>query len=144
MSRARRALAGTLLLSGALATAAAPSEELFQASSKAQGAPFDLVVTETQRLPGKSYLQVPGFHERTAAGARWLMCACTALALQRGYSHWFVVYPPAGSEQLVVGLAQSDAADAREVLGSDYVRERLVRESAMPVALMAGFCGLKR
>lgn len=124
--------------------AAAQSPALFKASSKDQGAPFDLVVTETERLPTKSYLDVPGFHERTAPGARWLMCAYTALAIERRFSHWFVVYPQAGSNRLVVGLANSGAAAASEVLGGDYVKDRTIGEQAMPVEKMAGFCGIRR
>lgn len=67
---------------------------LYTVSSKAQGAPFDLVVTETKREPNKSFLPVPGFHKRTAPSARWLTCAYTDLALKRGFSYWVVVYPP--------------------------------------------------
>lgn len=105
---------------------------------------FDLVATEIQRLPNRSHLQVPGFHERTAPGARWLMCAYTALAVERGFSHWFVVYPPQDSIRLVVGLTNDANASPEQVLGSDFSKERLVGDKAMPVARMAAFCGIKR
>jgi len=126
------------------AVTAAQGVPLFSASSKAQGASFDLVVTETQRLPTKSYLTVPGFHERTAPGARWLMCAYTALAMERGFSHWFVVYPPEGSSRVVVGLSNSPGASPLLLLGSDYVQSLAVGEQMMPVEKMAAFCGIKR
>ena len=110
---------------------AAPS--LYSVSSKAQGAPFDLVVTEVKREPNKSYLSVPGFHNRTAPGARWLMCAYTDLAVKRGFSHWFVSYPPDNSEVLVVGLTNSPSASAKEVLGKDYSPEHTLGHEPMPV-----------
>jgi hypothetical protein len=112
----------------------------FQASSKGQGASFNLVVTETARFPSKSYLEVPGFHERSAPGARWLMCAYTALAKQRGFSHWLVVYPQEGSTRVVVGLTNSEFARAQAVLGSDYSNDRIVGERPMPVAKLAALC----
>lgn len=57
---------------------------LYTVSSKAQGTPFDLVVTETKREPNKSYISVPGFHNLTAPGAHWLMCVYTDFAIKRG------------------------------------------------------------
>ena len=129
----------------ALCTVALAQEKPpFVASSKAQGAPFDLVATETDRFPTKSYLEVPGFHDRTAPGARWLMCAYTALAIQRGFSHWSVVYPAQGSARIVVGLSNSLMASPSELLGEDYAKDRLVGEGMMPVQKMATFCGIKQ
>lgn len=116
----------------------------YSVSSKAQGASFDLVVTETKREPGKSFISVPGFHNRTAPGARWLMCAYTDLALKRGFSHWAVVYPPADSDELVVGFSNSDGASVREVLGSDYNQERIVGDRFMPIEIMMRMCGMRR
>ena len=139
-----RILFATWLATAALGAAHAQSGPLFTASSKAQGASFDLMATETERLPGKSYLQVPGFHERTAAGARWLMCAYTALAVERGFSHWFVLYPPQYSTRLVVGLTNEADASPEQVLGSDFSKERLVGGKAMPVERMTAFCNAKR
>ena len=93
---------------------------LYTVSSKAQGAPFDLVVTETKREPNKSFISVPGFHNRTAPGARWLMCAYTDLAIKRGFLNWVVVYPPESSEVLVVAFFQ-----LAECLGQRIARQRL-------------------
>lgn len=116
----------------------------YSVSSKAQGAPFDLVVTEIRREPNKSFLSVPGFHNRTAPGARWLMCAYTDLALKRGFSHWAVVYPPAGSEVLVVGFSNVAGAPVQEVLGPDYDKERIVGETFLPVENLFAMCGMRR
>lgn len=131
------------LVVGFVTAHAAGAAELFSASSRAQGAPFDLVVTETQRFPEKSYLTVPGFHDRTASGARWLMCAYTALAVERGFSHWYVVYPPEGSSRLVVALSNSSEASPSQLLGSDYVKELGMGDGMIPVEKMASFCGIK-
>jgi hypothetical protein len=132
-----------LLIGFSVVPLMASASDLFTVSSKAQGAPFDLVVTETQRLPEKSYLNVPGFHERTAPGARWLMCAYTALAVERGFSHWYVVYPPEGSSRLVVAFSNASAASPSQLLGPDYVKELAIGDGMMPVEKMAGFCGIK-
>jgi hypothetical protein len=132
----------------ALASASLPAVpqpvQMFSASSKAQGAPFDLLVTETERLPTKSFLSIPGFHERTAPGARWLMCAYTALAVERGFSYWSVVYPAPSSTRVVVALGNATSASPAELLGPDYVKELAVGERMMPVEKMVAFCGIKR
>jgi len=117
---------------------------LYTSSSKAQGAPFDLVLTEIKREPNKSFLSVPGFHKRTAPGARWLMCAYTDLAINRGFSHWIVVYPPENSDVLVLGLSNSSSASIKELLGKDYVKERVLGETVMPVEKLFPLCGMRR
>lgn len=117
---------------------------LYTVSSKAQGAPFDLVVTETKREPSKSFLSVPGFHKRTAPGSRWLMCAYTDLAVKRGFSHWIVVYPPDNSEVLVVGFSNSPNASVKELLGEDFNKERTLGESVVPVEKFFPMCGMRR
>lgn len=77
-------------------------ESLFRLRSRDVGIQaFDLTVTETKRTPRTSVLNVPGFHECSAAGSRWLMCAFTDLAIRRGFDYWAVVYPePPGQEEL--------------------------------------------
>ena len=117
---------------------------LYTVSSKAQAAPFDLVVTETKREPNKSFISVPGFHNRTAPGARWLMCAYTDLAIKRGFSNWVVVYPPENSEVLVVGFSNSPNASVKELLGKDFNKERALGESVMPVEKFLPMCGRRR
>jgi hypothetical protein len=117
---------------------------LYTVSSKAQGAPFDLIVTEIKREPSKSFLSVPGFHNRTAPGARWLMCAYTDLAVKRGFSHWVVVYPPVNNEVLVLGLSNSPSASIKELLGNDFNKERVLGEKVMPVEKLFPMCGIRR
>jgi hypothetical protein len=119
---------------------------LYTVSSKAQGATFDLVVTETKREPTKSFLSVPGFHERTAPGSRWLMCAYTDLAVKRGFSHWVVIYPPEDNEVLVIGFSNSPNASVEELLGEDFNKERALGsgESFVPVERFFPMCGMRR
>ncbi|WP_157979349.1 hypothetical protein [Rhodoferax ferrireducens] len=139
-------IAHTLSVSIALAAycgLALPQTSHYTASSKAQGAPFDLVVTEVKREPQKSYLQVPGFHNRTAPGARWLMCAYTDLAVKRGFTHWSVMSPEDDKDILVLAFSNS-ASTAPEVLfGSDFNKERVVGQGMMPVTKLLAFCGMK-
>lgn len=132
------------LITAALACSAKAEPTLYSVSSRSQGAPFDLVVTEIKREPNKSYLSVPGFHNRTAPGARWLMCAYTDLAVKRGFSYWFVSYPPDNSEVLVVGLTNSPSASAKEVLDKDYSTEQILGNEPMPVEKMFPMCGMRR
>jgi hypothetical protein len=133
-------LAGLLLLW----QAAFAQPKLYAVNSKAQGAPFDLVVTEIKREPNKSFISVPGFHNRTAPGSRWLMCAYTDMALKRGFSHWVVVYPPADSETLVVGFSNSASTPIPALLGTDYNKERVMGETLMPVEKLFAMCGMRR
>ncbi len=116
----------------------------YSVSSKAQGASFDLVVTEVKREPNKSFISVPGFHNRTAPGARWLMCAYTDLAIHRGFSQWAVVYPPPESEVLIVAFSNSASASVQDSLKSDFVKERMLGENFMPVEKLVAMCGMRR
>ena len=127
-------VAAVLILIGLFAAAPSSAQEqpTYKAISKVDGTPFDLAITETGRFPTKSYLEMPGFHQRTSQGARWMMCAFRALAVERGFSHWLAVYPPQSSTRIVVGFASSSNAKPEDVLGSDYVRERLLVEDQQP------------
>jgi len=117
---------------------------LYSNSSKLQGAPFDLVVTETKREANKSYLSVPGFNDRTAPGSRWLMCAYTDLVVKRGFSYWTVVYPSANSDVLVVGLTNSTIVTVQGLLGKDYNSELALGDGLMSVEHFFPMCGMDR
>lgn len=117
---------------------------LYSASAKAQGASFDLTFTEIKREPAKSFVVVPGFHVRTAAGSRWLMCAYTDIALKRGFSYWSVVYPEAGKDVLVIGFANTPAAQPEQLFGSDFAADRVLGKDMTPTAQFMAFCGMRR
>ncbi len=117
---------------------------LYSISSKSQGAPFDLIVTEIKRGPSKSYLSVPGFNDRTARGSRWLMCAYTDLVVKRDFSYWTVAYPPANSDVLVVGLTNSPIVTVQGLLGKDYNSERTLGDELMSVEHFFPMCGMRR
>lgn len=131
-----------VLLSGIVASAA---DTHYSVSAKDQGMPFDLVVTEIKREPSKSFFSVPGFHKRSAAGSRWLMCAYTDMAIKRGFKCWTTVYPDETSETIVVGFYQSEDADVSGTLGTDYVASRAMPPKPASVELMATkLCGIRR
>ena len=131
-----------VLISGIVANAA---DTHYSVSAKNQGMPFDLVVTEIKREPSKSFLYVPGFHKRSAAGSRWLMCAYTDMAIKRGFKYWTTVYPDETSETIVIGFYQSEDADVPGTLGSDYVASRAMPPKPASVELMATkLCGIRR
>jgi len=117
---------------------------LYSMSSKSQGALFDLVVTEIKREPNKSYISVPGFNDRTAPEARWLMCVYTDLALKRGFSYWTVVYPPANSDILVIGLTNTPIITVEGLLGKDYDNERILGGTLAHVEKFFPMCGMRR
>lgn len=119
-------------------------EALYSVNSKQQGMPFDLVVTETKREPMKSSLSIPGFHKRTAAASRWLMCAYTDLAMKRGFKYWSAVYPDESNETVVVGFYLSPNADVASTLGDDYVASRAMPPNPASVEIMGTrLCGMK-
>ena len=125
-------------------TAIYAESNMYSVSSKSHGMPFDLVVTEIKREPNKSYLSVPGFNDRTAAGSRWLMCAYTDLVVKRGFSYWTVVYPPADSDVLVVGLTNSPIITVKGLLGEDYNSELTLGDELTPVEQFFPMCRMRR
>lgn len=139
--------AATFILAASLIVSAPPAlgqPSLYTASSKAQGAPFDISVTETEREEARSLLLIPGFHTRTAPASRWLMCAYTDLTMKRGFTHWTVMYPAEGSEVVVIGFSNSPNASPKDLLGPEYVTERVVGKDMTPVESLIRFCGLRR
>ena len=117
---------------------------LYTASSKAHGAPFDLVVTEIKREANKSYLSIPGFHSRTRPGTRWLMCAYTDLVYKRGFSHWAMVYPSENSEVVVIGLSNTPNISVKELLGDDFDKDRVPSKIIMQAEKFSTLCGMRR
>ena len=137
----------TLVLFATVAVAAwTPSFSqlpMYTLSSKAHGAPFDLVVTEIKREETNSQLSVSGFHNRTAPGSRWLMCVYTELAIMRGFKYWSVMYPAEGSETLIVGFSNSATTSPKDVIGPQYVKERILGDPMSPVEAYVAFCGFR-
>jgi hypothetical protein len=121
-------------------------ESLYVVRSKDQGiTAFDLTVTETKRESNKSFLSVPGFHKRSAAGSRWLMCAYTNLAIKRGFNYWSVIYPEEGSETLIVGFPKSQNENIVKTLGSEFSGKNVVPEKPASVEVLAKtLCGMRR
>jgi hypothetical protein len=135
----------TTVASIGLGVDAFAADPLYSVSAKDRGMPFDLVATETKREAQKSYLSVPGFHKRTAAGSRWLMCAYTDLAIKRGFTHWTAVYPDESNDIVVVGFFKSENADVPGTLGGDFVAARAIPPKPASVEVMATrLCGMRR
>ena len=124
--------------------AASAQDSLYSVNSRAQGAPFDITVTETSREPTRSRLSVPGFHTRAAPAMKWLMCVYTDLALKRGFTHWVVASPQEGSEVVVVGFSNSPNAAPKDLLGSDYSAERMRGKGMVPVERLLALCGPRK
>lgn len=134
-------LAGFLIATSA--SAQSEKQELFSASARSQGLDFSMTVAETAREDSFSTFEAPGFHKRSAAESRWLMCAYTALALKRGFTHWLAQYPNEGSETILVAFTNSEIARTAEVFGPRLITtQTVVPKSPMPVSKMVAFCGL--
>lgn len=124
-------------------TAAGP-QDFYSASGRALSVPYELELSEVQRDDTRSYVNVAGFHERSAPGARWLMCRYAELAQARGFSHWNVVYPETGSEMLVLGFSNDAGATPEQVFGRAYNGQRVLAERMAPVDRFATLCGFRR
>ncbi|MFA6311311.1 MAG: hypothetical protein WCV99_00370 [Sterolibacterium sp.] len=130
-------------LVAAPACAQTEKQKLFSASARSQGLDFAMTVAEVAREASFSTLEAPSFHKRSAAESRWLMCAYSALALKRGFTHWLAQYPTETSETILVAFTNSDTASTEETFGSRLAAtERVVPKVPMPVSKMAAFCGL--
>lgn len=122
-----------ILLGGMLVVPCLGAESLYVARSKDHGAPFSLVMSEMKRAPSKSVVSVPGFHSRTAAGSRWLMCMYNDLAAKRGFKYWTVIYPDEPMETFPIALYQNPYENVEKLLGSDYAKERAFPPEPMSV-----------
>ena len=141
MCRKRSFLLSLVFFISVGARAASHDAPLYSISAKALGLPFDMVVSEVRRTASKSYLEVPGFGERTSVQSRWLMCVYTDLAIERGFSHWTVVYPSEKGTRLVVGFSNSAKTSPSTLLGADFAADRTLGAEMTPVAPYASFCG---
>jgi len=143
MKRTVQALVAICLATAGSSTFSGAAEGgLYSVSAKTQGLPFDMTVSEVRRTPTKSYLNVPGFNDRTAVQARWLMCVYTDVAIKRGFKYWTVVYPPEapGHDQLVIAFSNTARDSPAQVLGADFVAERTLGGQLNPVATFLQFC----
>jgi hypothetical protein len=125
-----------------LASCGTKSEALYSVSARSKDLPFDMTVSELRRTPTKSYLKIPGFNDRTAPQARWCMCVFADLARARGFKYWIAVYPPEepGQDKLILGFSNEANASPAELLGTDFVSERMVGKNMASVAMFQQFC----
>lgn len=120
------------------------AETFYSVSTKEQGiTAFVVEAKEIKREKSKSILRVPGFHDRSAAASRWLMCAYTDLAIKRGFKYWIVVYPDMGSEDIIVAFPDSLNDKLVDKFGPEFSSDNTVPEIPASVEKMARFCGMK-
>lgn len=77
---------------------------------------FNLTLSHINRGNRLVMLRAQGFHNRSAAASRWLMCAYTAMAIDRGFKYWVVAYPQEPNEVLVVGFPATLTEDVTKTL----------------------------
>ena len=111
------------------------ADSLHVARSKDYGAPFDLVLSEIKREPRTSTLSVPGFHNRTAAGSRWLMCMYNELAIKRGFNYWTVIYPLEPVDVFPIAFYQSESEDVAKLFGEAFIAARAFPPRPTTVAM---------
>jgi hypothetical protein len=115
------------------------AQELYKITAKEMGfLSLDYTVTEIKRTDRSSVLRIPGFHKRSAAASRWMMCVYTDLAQKRGFQYWAVVYPEPPSEDLIVGFPHSQNEDIAHTLGPDFGTSNAL--PTMSVQKMGLFC----
>ena len=123
----------------------ASAQELYSFRAKDMGfRSLDNTASEIKRTDRQSVLRIPGFHTRSAAASRWMMCVYTDLALKRGFKYWTVVYPKPPSEDVRVGFPNSQNENVVETLGPEFGSRDVL--PIAPVAKMVWFCNemLKR
>jgi hypothetical protein len=126
----------SFILVGVVLASCARTSGLLDFRSVDDKAPFSLELRETRREATASWVTVPGFHARTAAGSRWLMCKYNELAKERGFEYWTVVYPTEPNETFVIALYHSAGEDVAKILGDSYVPSLAFppRDKTMPVS----------
>lgn len=140
MIKKQRALLLGIL--GFISVATNAQTNLYEVSSKEQGAPFDLVVTEIKREPYKSYIKIPNFGDRSAQGSRWLMCAYTDLTIKRGFTYWTVMYPKNHDDILLLGFSNTESTSPAQIFGKEYDSEASLDTSLYPIEPWKVFCGM--
>jgi len=115
------------------------AQELYKITAKEMGFfSLDYTVTEIKRTDRLSVLRIPGFHKRSAAASRWMMCVYTDLAQKRGFQYWAVVYPELPGEDIIVGFPHFQKEDIARTLGPEFGSSNAL--STMPVQKMVLFC----
>jgi hypothetical protein len=72
------------------------------------------------------------------------MCAFTDLTIKRGFSYWQVIYPPSDSNVIILGLANSPNASAKEIFGNEYDKERVLGKDFSSIEPFIRLCGMRR
>ncbi|PKN96206.1 MAG: hypothetical protein CVU43_21900 [Chloroflexi bacterium HGW-Chloroflexi-5] len=115
------------------------ADELYRITAKEMGfLSLDYTVTEIKRTDRLSVLHIPGFHKRTAAASRWMMCVYTDLTQKRGFEYWAVVYPDLSNEDLMVGFPNSKNEDIARTIAPEFGTKNAL--PIMPVEKMIYFC----
>ena len=134
---ARKLFMILVLLSVALPTAA--RAELYRVRSTEMGIrAFDVTVIELKREERTSLLSIPGYHNRSAAASRWMMCAYTDLALKRGFKFWAAVASDPPDDSVLLGFPQSAGEDIAQTLGPRFAGDSPLTGSTETFAALCG------
>lgn len=112
---------GIIIFFSIIITVLVSAQDLYKITANQMGfASLDYNVTEIKRTDRLSVLRIPGFHKRSAAASRWMMCVYTDLAQKRGFNYWAVVYPDISNEDIIVGFPNSPNEDIAQTLGPEF------------------------
>jgi hypothetical protein len=136
-----RLCAYVLLAASAVAHSAGPTA-LAEFRSQATGAPFNLVLKETERLPRISVFTISA-PVADQAQALFLLCSLSGHVISRGYSHLAVIEPPKGEATYVVGMFDSESESLLSVFGPGRDLSRALSSRPGPVAKLDPLCGRK-
>ena len=99
---------------------------------------YDVTVTETERRPQSSVLEMNGVVPTVTANGTVLFRAIYDIAKERGFEYVFILYPPKGSrppprprqsngwlvsDVLTVFMTKDPKTPLKELLGTDYSAE---------------------
>lgn len=130
------------VLCGALAIGAFAAEKLYRVNSKDVGwTDIDLTISEVRREARISVLRIPNYERRSAAEARFAMCAFTDIAIQRGFDVWIVSDGSITDNIVRVGFLKSNNEDPAKVLGREFAGAEALRTE---VAVINKMCGIRR
>ena len=132
------------LLLFAISTSGVFADNLYKIHAKDMGfRSLDYTAVEIERKTRLSVLRIPGFHSRTAAASRWMMCVYTDIAQKRGFQYWAVAYPAPPSEDVLVGFPDLQEEKIAQTIGPKFGTTNVL--PTMPVSKMIVFCNeLKR
>jgi hypothetical protein len=102
---------------------------------------IDLTISEIRRDGRISVLRIPHYSKRSAVESRFVMCAFTDIAIQRGFEAWVISDASVTDDLVRVGFLKSNREDVTKLLGKGFVGDNVLRGEVQVINRM---CGIER